>query len=122
MAAPNLLLITSVYGKTSRVSVGTSSTVLLSNAAGSGKVLRVVGVTFCNVDSTARTVTLNHHDAASGGGTASAIAFAESVPANGRLSPVTRNVTIYLEEGTSLAAIAGTADTVRVVVTYEEIA
>jgi hypothetical protein len=122
MTAPNLLLITSVYGKTARESVGTTSTVLLSNPAGSGKVLRIVSVMFTNVDSTARTVTLNHHDEASGGGTAQAIASAESVNANARLSPVTRDMPLYLEEDTSLAALAGTASTIKAIVAYEEIA
>lgn len=121
MAAPNLLLINSYYGSTARAGVGTASTVLLSNPAGSGKVMRVVNVTFTNSDATARTVTLNHHNAASGGGTAHAIASAESVPANNRISPITRNVPLYLEEGTSLAAIAGTANTILAVVAYEEI-
>lgn len=122
MAPPNLLLITAIYGNTARASVGTGSTVLLSNPAGSGKVLRVVNVTFTNVDTAAGTVTLDHHDAASGGGTSHAIASAESVPASSRIAPITRNVPLYLEEGTSLAALAGTENTIMAVVVYEEIA
>lgn len=122
MAPPNLLLITAIYGDTARASVGTGSTVLLSNPANSGKVMRVVNVTLTNIDTTARTVTLNHHNAASGGGTAHPIASAESVPANSRISPITRSVPLYLEEGTSLAAVAGTGNTIMAVVVYEEIA
>jgi hypothetical protein len=122
MAAPNLLLANAIYGHTDRAAVATTSTVLLSNPASSGKVFRVTNVTFTNVDTTARTVTLNHHNAASGGGTAQAITSAESVPASGRLTPVTRDAPLYLEEGQSLAALAGTATTIQAIVTYEEIA
>lgn len=122
MAAPNLLLINAIYGKTARAAVATTSTVLLSNPASSGKVLRVISVLFTNTDAANRTVTLNHHDAASGGGTAQAVVSGATVTANNQLAPVSRSNPLYLEENTSLAALAGTAATINAVVVYEEIA
>lgn len=122
MSNPNILLANAIFGHTDRASVGTGSTVLVSNPDGSGKVFRVTNVTFTNVDTTARTVTLSHHDAASGGGDPQAVVSAESVPASGRLTPVTRDMPIYLEPNTSLAAFAGDPDTILAIVTYEEIA
>ena len=122
MAAPNLLLTNAVYGKTARAAVATTSTVLLSNPASSGKVLRVISVLFANVDAAGRTVTLNHHDAAAGGGTALAMVSGKSISANDTFAPVSRNNPIYLEENTSLAALAGTTATINAVVAYEEVA
>ena len=53
MAAPNIVNVTSIFGKTAYDSdVGTSDSDLLSNAAGSNKVLKINTIIAANIDGT----------------------------------------------------------------------
>ena len=123
MTAPNLLSPTTISGKTVTVDLSsTSATSILSNAASSGKVLKINSLYVANVDGTAAAeITINYYSAAALGGTATQICSTVSVPADATLVVVDKDAYIYLEENTSLGATAGTANDLKVVCSYEDI-
>ena len=123
MAAPNLLSPTTISGKTVTVDLSsTSATSILSNAASSGKVLKINSLYVANVDGTsAAEITINYYSAAALGGTATQICSTVSVPADATLVVIDKDAYVYLEENTSLGATAGTANDLKVVCSYEDI-
>ena len=123
MAAPNLVSPTTINGKTVTVDLTTTSaTSILSNAASSGKVLKINSLYVANVDGTAAAeITINYYSAAALGGTATQICSTVAVPADATLVVVDKDAYIYLEENTSLGATAGTANDLKVVCSYEDI-
>ena len=123
MAAPNLVSPTTINGKTVTVDLTTTSaTSILSNAASSGKALKINSLYVANVDGTsAAEITINYYSAAALGGTATQICSTVAVPADATLVVVDKDAYIYLEENTSLGATAGTANDLKVVCSYEDI-
>jgi hypothetical protein len=123
MAAPNIVNVSTITGKTDQIALSTTSaTVLLSNAASSGKVVKVNMILVANVDGTnACDVTVDLHSAAAGGGTAFSIVSTASVPADSSLVALDKSTAIYLEEDMSITVTAGTANDLEVIVSYEEI-
>ena len=123
MAAPNIVNVSSILGKTAVVALGsTSQTTLLSNASASDNVLKVKMIQVANVDgSNACDITIDVHSAASGGGTAYSRVSTVSVPADASLIVLDKSTSIYLEENTSITATAGTASDLEVIVSYEQI-
>ena len=123
MAAPNIVGVSTITGKTSTTSLTTtSSTSIVSNAASSGKVFKINMIQVANVDgSNACDITISHNSAAAGAGTNSEIVSTISVPADASLVALDKNTAIYLEEDKSITATAGTANDLKVIVSYEEI-
>ena len=123
MAAPNIVNVSTITGKTSKVALtSTSATTLVSNASSSNKVFKINMIQVANVDgSNACDVTVDVHSAASGGGTAYSLASTISVPADASLVVLDKHTALYLEENTSITATAGTASDLEVLVSYEEI-
>lgn len=123
MAAPNIVGVTTITGKTSTTSLTTTnSTSIVSNAASSGKVLKVNTVIVSNTDGTnAINFTLSHNNQAAGAGTNVELVSTVSVPANASLIALDKSTSLYLEENTSLTATAGTASKLKVTVSYEDI-
>ena len=123
MAAPHIVNVSSILGKTAVVALGsTSQTTLLTNASASDNVLKVNMIQVANVDGTnACDVTIDVHSAASGGGTAYSLVSTVSVPADASLIVLDKSTAIYLEENTSITATAGTASDLEVIVSYEQI-
>ena len=123
MAAPNIVNVATITGKTATVALSTTSaTTLVSNAASSGKVFKINMIQVANVDGTnACDVTVDMHSAASGGGTAYSLVATVSVGADSSLVALDKNTAIYLEEDRSITATAGTANDLEVIVSYEEI-
>lgn len=123
MAAPNLLSPTTITGKSVTVNLTTiSATSILSNAASSGKVLKVNSLYAANVNGTSSAeITINYYSAAALGGTATQIASTVVVPADATLVVIDKDAYIYLEEDTSLGATASTANNLKVVCSYEDI-
>lgn len=123
MAAPNIVGVSTITGKTSTTSLtSTSSTSIVSNAASSGKVFKINMIQVANVDGTnACDITVSHNSAAAGAGTNSEIVSTISVPADAALVVIDKNTAIYLEEDKSITATAGTANDLKVIVSYEEI-
>jgi hypothetical protein len=122
MAAPNLKAPTTITGKTAVVALSaTTETSLLSNAASSGKALRITSLFVSNVDGTNNAaITVKYYDAASGG-TGYALASTLTVPADSTVVVLTREQSIWLEENTSLRVTASAANDLNVVCSYEEV-
>ena len=130
MAAPNILGLTTGTGKTTYYTPsGTTAVVLLTNAASSGKVLKINQIVAANVNGSAAvtaTVSIYTNGAvaqgsAPSGGTAYPIASAISVPANASLIVADKTTQIYLEEGTCISITSGTASGITYSVSYEEL-
>ena len=99
----------------------TSATSLLSNAAASGRVYKVVSIIAANVNGTnAANITVSRYSAATLGGTAYPVASTISVPANAALIVSDAATPLLLAANTSLGATAGTADAITMTVTYQE--
>jgi len=122
MAAPNLLSPTTITGKTVTVNLTTTSaTSVLSNAASSGKALKVNSLYAANTTATVANITINQYSAAALGGTAFPIASTIAVPGNATLVVIGKDAYVYLEENTSLGATAGTSSALQIVCSYEDI-
>ncbi len=123
MAAPNIVNVSTIIGKSATVALSTTSqTTLVSNAASSGKVFKINMIQVANVDGVnACDITVDVHSAASGGGTAYSIVSTVSVAGDSTLIALDKNTALYLEEDRSITATAGTANDLEVIVSYEEI-
>ena len=123
MAAPNIVNVSTITGKSATVALtSTNATTLVSDAASSSKVFKINMIQVANVDGVnACDVTVDVHSAASGGGTAYSLVATASVAGDSSLIVLDKNTSLYLEENTSITATAGTASDLEVIVSYEEI-
>ena len=123
MAAPNIVNVTTITGKSAVVDLTTTAaTAVVSNAAASGKVFKINSLVVSNVDGTnAADITVSYYSAAAIGGTATQIVSTVSVPADASLIVIDKNTSLYLEEDRSIGATAGSANDLKVVVSYEDI-
>ncbi len=123
MAAPNIVNVATIIGKTSVVDLTTTAaTSIISYASASGKVFKVNTLIVSNVDGTSNAdITINYYSAASLGGTATEICKTVVVPDDASLVVLDKTSAIYLEEDKSLGAIAGAASDLKVICSYEEI-
>jgi hypothetical protein len=123
MAAPNIVNVSTITGKTTYAALGvTLTTVLLANPASSGKVFKINSIMISNVDgSSAADVTIDINTAAAGSGTSYALANTISVPADATLNLIDKNSSFYLEEDKSILGGASAAGDLEIVISYEEI-
>jgi len=123
MAAPNIVNVTTITGKTDQVSLTTTNaTAVVSNAASSGKVFKINSLVVSNVDGTnAADITVSVYSEDDIGGTATELVSTVSVAADSSLVVIDKNTALYLEEDMSIGATASAADDLKVVVSYEEI-
>ena len=116
MAAPNILAVSSVLGKSAVQAIGTSATAIVTNSAASGKVLKVNALYISNVDGTNNAdVSVDFYRSS----TAYHIAKTISVPADSTIDLISK--AIFLEEGDALRLTAGAASDLEAVCSYEEI-
>jgi hypothetical protein len=116
MAAPNLVNMTTLLGKTAVMAVTTSATALITNSAASGKVLKVDQLLVTNINGTA-SASVNVDIFRSS--TAYRIAYLMTVPANATLDIISNR--IYLEEGDSLRLTSSQNSYLEAIASYEEI-
>jgi hypothetical protein len=124
MANPNIVNVTQFYGRNNVCCFNnnTIATVLLANAASSGKVFKINSIMVANVDGTnAADVTVDINTAAGGGGTSYALASTISVPADATLNLIDGNSSFYLLEDKSIIGGASANGDLEVVISYEEI-
>lgn len=118
MAAPNIVGVTTITGKTAVQAVTTSATAIVSNSAASGKVFKVNSLTVANVDGTnAADITVDLYRST----TAYRIANTISVPADASLVVISKESGIYLEEGDSIRCTASANSDLEAICSYEEI-
>jgi len=123
MAAPNIVNVTTIIGKTTVTNLTTTSaTAVVSNAASSGKVFKINSLIVSNVDgSSAADITISLYSEDDIGGTATQIVSTVTVPADASLVVISKDTSIYLEEDKSIGATASSASDLKVVCSYEEI-
>ena len=120
MAAPNVVNVTSIYGKTVGAALGTSTGDVLVNTAGSGKLLKLNSIIVANIDGTnAADVTVYFYDLSAT--TPFHIAKTVSVPAKSTLVVLGKDAPIYLEEGDKIMGLASVAGDLEIIVSYEEL-
>jgi hypothetical protein len=123
MAAPNIVNVTTITAKTTYAALTTTlTTILLANAASSGKVFKINSIFISNVDGTnPADVTIKINTAAAGSGTSYALASTVTIPADSSLSLIDKNNAIYLEEDKSILGGASANSDLEIVISYEEI-
>ena len=118
MAAPNIVNVTTITGKTAVQQVTTAATAIVTNAAASNKVFKVNALYIANVDGTNNadiTVALYRSSAS----ISYKIAHTVAVPADATLDVISKS--IYLEEGDDLRLTASANSDLEAVCSYEEI-
>lgn len=116
MAAPNVVNVATITGKTAVQAVGTSATAIVTNSGGSGKVLKVNALYVSNVDGvSAYEITMDLYRST----TAYRLGLSIQVPAKATLDILSKS--IYLEEGDALRLTANTGSKLEAVASYEEI-
>lgn len=123
MAAPNIVAVTTIFGKSTTFALTTTAgTVLLANAAASGKVFKINTILASNVDGTNDgAVTIAYNSDAGGTGTSTELASTITVPADASLVVVGKENGFYLEENRSIVGNANAASTIEVLISYEDI-
>ncbi len=123
MAAPNIVNVATITGKTAVVDLSTTNaTAVVSNAASSNKVFKINSLIVSNVDgSSAADITISLYSQDDIGGTATEICKTVSVPADASLVVIDKSTGLYLEEDKSIGATASAASDLKVVCSYEEI-
>jgi hypothetical protein len=123
MAAPNIVNVTTITGKTTYLTpANTTANVLLANAASSNKVFKINMITVANVDGTNNadgTIAIN--SAAAGSGTSYPIMSTITVPADATVIAIDKSTAFYLEEDKSIVVTSSAASDLTFVISYEEI-
>ncbi len=119
MAAPNVVNVSSIYGKTTGLALTSSSQDVLTCAA--DKLIKINSIIVANVDGTdADDVTVKWYNADNT--TAFSLASTVTVPSDSTLVVLGKDAPIYLEEGDKIQAlgVAASGD-LEIIVSYEEL-
>ncbi len=119
MTAPNIVNVTSIYGKTiGRVLDTNLSTAVLT--CPTDKVLKINSIIVANVDgSAAADVTVSYYDSSVPNNTK--LAHTISVPADATLVVISKDTSIYLNESDTIRAGASAANDLHILISYEEL-
>ena len=119
MAAPNIVNVSSIYGKTRGQPLTTTTTAGILTCA-ANKVLKINSIIVANIDGTnAADVIVYYYDA--GQATYFRIASTISVPADSTLVVLSKDTSIYLEENDRIEASASATNDLQIIISYEEI-
>ena len=119
MAAPNIVNVTSIFGKTLGAALGVTATTDILTCA-SNKVLKVNTIVVSNVDGAiSADATVYFYD--SSAAARYALAYTITVPAGSTLVIVGKDNPIYLEESDQIEAGASAASDLQIIISYEEI-
>ena len=122
MAAPNIVNVATITGKTNVIkSLTTTATNLSANAGSSGKVFKVNSIIAANTATSDSDVTLTVDLFRSS--VAHKIINDITIAAGSAFTPIEKNLVLYLEEGDTIRCTAGTGDSglIDVIGSYEEI-
>ena len=118
MANPNLVAVTSIYGKSIQGALGTTVTTDLLTCP-SDKLLKINTIIIANIDGTnAATVTMG---IIKSGGSVVLFASTIAVPADATLVLIDKNSSFYLQEGDLIEGGAGAASDLTYTISYEEL-
>lgn len=118
MAAPNIVNVTAIYGKTNVANVATTAFNIVNNFASSGKVLKVNSLIVSNIDgSNIADITASLFRS----NVEYKFANTISVPADATLVVISKDTFLYLEEGDSIRLTASANGDLQAVCSFEEI-
>ena len=118
MAAPNIVGVTTITGKTAVQAVGTSATAIVTNSAASSKVFKINSLMISNVDGTsAADITVDLFRSS----TAYHIVKTVAVDADSTFVAIDKDTSIYLEEGDAIRLTASATGDLEAICSYEEI-
>lgn len=118
MAAPNLVNVTSIIGKTVASAITNSVASILTNSAASGKLYKVNTIIASNIDGVSPvSVSISFYRSS----TDRYIIKDVVVPAKATLIPLAKDIQLYLEEGDAIRAIASANGDSEIIISYEEI-
>lgn len=116
MAAPNIVGVTTITGKTAVANVSTTAANVVANPAASNKVLKINSLYISNANTGgAANISVEIFRSTVGYG----ILLNGTVPVGGALTIVDKN--IYLEEGDAVRATSSANSYLQAVCSYEEI-
>jgi hypothetical protein len=116
MAAPNIVNVATITGKTAVLVASASATAIVTNSAASGKVLKINSLYCANVDTSATySVTIDLYRST----TAYRIGNSIAIPIYATVDILRRP--IYLEEGDSLRITGSSANKIEAICSYEDI-
>ena len=119
MAAPNIVNVSSIYGKTMGAALGTTLTTDILTCP-ANKVLKINSIIVANVDGAAAAdVTVYFYDDSAT--TRYAIASTVQVAHDSTLIVIGKDSPIYLEESDQIEAGASATGDLEIIVSYEEI-
>ena len=119
MAAPNLVNVTSILGKSMGAALGTNTDTTILTCA-SNKVLKINSIIVANVDGTnSANLTVKFYDDSAS--TSYRIASTVAVPADSTLVVVGKDSPIYLEESDQIRGGANNSSDLEIVISYEEL-
>jgi hypothetical protein len=95
MAAPNIVNVASVYGKTNVATLTTATANIVTNAAGSGSVLKINSLYVSNYNGSAISANVSINRS----GNSYFLGPGVSVPGYSTLTVIGKDTSIYLEEG-----------------------
>ena len=126
MAAPNIVNVNTITGVVTFVSsINTEEggmSVIASNPAASGKVLKINTLTAAGIGATTG-VSIKLFNQAAGAGTSVSIGVTLSVPNFSTLAVITKENSIYVQEDQSIVAFkqASTGGSIDIICSYEDI-
>lgn len=116
MAAPDIVNVTSILGKTAVSAVTTTPTDLLTNSAASNKVYKVNTIIVSNIDGTNDAdITIAFRRSS----TDYALVSTVVVPADASFVAISKDTAIYMEEGDALRFTASADGDLQAVISYE---
>ena len=116
MANPNLVIMTTMQGKTAVAQLTSGTTSLITNSAASGVLVKINSLLITNIDGT------NSADISAWilrSSTQYRIAYTIAVPADSTLVLISKDTSIYLEEGDTLQLTASASGDLEAVCSYE---
>lgn len=118
MAAPNIVNVSTIIGKTAVLAATTSATAIVTNTSNSNKVFKINVLHIANINgTTAADISVEIFRSS----TAWRLLHTVSVPADSTLVAISKDTAIYLEEGDSLRILASSNSMLNAVCSYEEI-
>ena len=120
MAAPNIVSITTMTGKTEGVNnVNTSGSAMASNASASGKVFKVNALFVSNLTASDATVSVYYTEDVATTPVDYAVCLSVTIPAGTSLDVLQKP--LYIAEDQRVTVQAGTSNSLDAVISYEEI-
>lgn len=118
MAAPNVVNVSTILGKTQFLNVTTVATNVVVNSANSNTLLKINSLVIPNVSGANNsniTISINRS------GTDYKVAHNVAVPSSATLVVISKDSSVYLEEGDYMQASAGANNHLHAVCSYEVI-